>query len=42
MKKIGIITINDFFNYGNRLQNYALTYFLQKMNKNYGSVTTNG
>ena len=35
MKKIGIITINDFFNYGNRLQNYALTYFLQKMNKNY-------
>lgn len=24
MKKVGIITINDFNNYGNRLQNYAL------------------
>lgn len=29
-KKIGIITIMDYGNYGNRLQNYALTYYLQK------------
>lgn len=28
MKKIGILTINDNANYGNRLQNYALEYFL--------------
>src|SRR5690625_1218351 len=24
MKKVGIITLNGYFNYGNRLQNYAL------------------
>lgn len=30
MKKIGIITINDNNNYGNRLQNYALEKYLNK------------
>ena len=28
--KIGIITIMDYTNYGNRLQNYALYYFLKE------------
>lgn len=32
MKKIGIITIIDNNNYGNRLQNYALQEYLKKMN----------
>lgn len=31
MKKIGVITINDFNNYGNRLQCYALQHFLETM-----------
>lgn len=31
MKKIGILTLNGYFNYGNRLQNYALQEFI-KMN----------
>mgnify|MGYP003313632742 CR=1 FL=1 len=31
MKKIGLLTINDFNNYGNRLQNYAIQYHLKKM-----------
>lgn len=30
MKKIGIITLNGDFNYGNRLQNFALQYVLKK------------
>ena len=30
MKKIGILTINDNTNYGNRLQNYALQVYLEK------------
>lgn len=29
--KIGIITLNDFGNYGNRLQAYALPYYLNKL-----------
>ena len=29
IKKIGIITLNGYFNYGNRLQNYALTKYLE-------------
>ena len=33
MKKIGIITIIDYNNYGNRLQNYALQTILLKNNK---------
>lgn len=36
MCKIVIVTLNDPENYGNRLQNYALTLMLQK----YGEVTT--
>jgi len=31
MKKIAILTINDNNNYGNRLQNYAVTYTLENM-----------
>ncbi len=31
MSKIGIITLNGYFNYGNRLQNYALITYLQKL-----------
>ncbi|EHQ9041330.1 hypothetical protein KI121_002686, partial [Enterococcus faecalis] len=30
MKKIGIITLNGDFNYGNRLQNFALQHVLKK------------
>ncbi len=30
--RIGIITLNGYFNYGNRLQNYALHYALKKLN----------
>lgn len=29
MGKIGIITLNGYFNYGNRLQNYALEQVLR-------------
>ena len=32
MIKVGIVTINDFDNYGNRLQNYALQEFLKSQN----------
>lgn len=32
MKKIGILTINDYNNYGNRLQNYALQEILKILN----------
>ena len=31
MKKIGIITLNGYFNYGNRLQNYALQEVLKSL-----------
>ncbi|MBM7869848.1 hypothetical protein JOC70_001318 [Clostridium pascui] len=31
MKKIGIITLNGYFNYGNRLQNYALQEVLRSL-----------
>lgn len=34
MKRIGVLTLNDYFNYGNRLQNVALVYFLRQLNKN--------
>ena len=30
MKKIGIVTIIDYYNYGNRLQNYAVSYLLNE------------
>lgn len=32
MKKIGIVTLTGYFNYGNRLQNYALSHVLEKYN----------
>lgn len=32
MKKVGILTINDNDNYGNRLQNYAMQYILKENN----------
>ena len=38
MKKIGIITINDFNNYGNRLQCYAVQYYLENMGYNVENV----
>ena len=31
MKKVGILTINDYNNYGNRLQNYATQELLKAM-----------
>ena len=31
MKKIGLITINDDNNYGNRLQNYAVQKIINKL-----------
>ena len=31
MKKVGIITLNGYMNYGNRLQNYALQEFIKMM-----------
>ena len=34
MLKVGIITLNGYFNYGNRLQNYALQKFLKNINAN--------
>lgn len=33
--RIGIITLNDFYNYGNRLQNYALHRFIENLNCNH-------
>jgi len=35
MMRIGIITLNDFYNYGNRLQNYALHRFIENLNCNH-------
>mgnify|MGYP003312268585 CR=1 FL=1 len=32
MKKIGIVTLNDYVNFGNRLQNYALVKYLNEFN----------
>lgn len=32
--KIGILTLNGFFNYGNRLQNYALQSYLKSLSSN--------
>lgn len=32
VKKVGIVTIVDYNNYGNRLQNYALVFILKKLN----------
>lgn len=30
-KKIGIVTLHGYFNYGNKLQNYALKAILEKL-----------
>ena len=38
MKKIAILTLNGYFNYGNRLQNYALERFLIKLGYNVTTV----
>ena len=38
MKKIGILTINDINNYGNRLQNYAVQEVLKKENINVETI----
>lgn len=37
-KKIGIVTLHGYYNYGNRLQNYALKYFIDTLG--FESVTT--
>ena len=42
MKKIGIITINDNDNYGNRLQNYAVQEILKKLNIKPITITRKG
>lgn len=33
MKKVGIITLNAYCNYGNRLQNYALQKYIKNLSK---------
>lgn len=38
MKKIGIVTLNDNNNYGNRLQNYAVQAFVKKLNCDVESI----
>jgi len=30
-KKVGVVTLNGYYNYGNRLQNYAVEYILKEM-----------
>lgn len=38
MKKVAIVTITQNFNYGNRLQNYALQHFLEKMSMSVDTI----
>lgn len=38
MKKIGIITLHGYNNYGNNLQNYALVYIVEKLGYNVSTV----
>src|SRR5699024_7229341 len=38
MKKIGILTLNGYFNYGNRLQNYALQEILKRLGFNVETI----
>ena len=38
--KIGIITLNDNNNYGNRLQNYAVQQFLMQQNAEVETIVT--
>ncbi len=42
MKKVGIITINDFDNYGNRLQCYAVQNYLQKYDLDVENIYNSG
>lgn len=41
MKRIGILTLNGYFNYGNRLQNYALQEIITEMNFNVETIINN-
>ena len=41
MKKIGIITLTGYKNYGNRLQNYALQEYLKKFNYEVNTIWHN-
>ena len=41
MKKVGIITLNGYFNYGNRLQNYALQEVLKSLGFNVETIIYN-
>lgn len=41
MKKIAIVTLNGYFNYGNRLQNYALQEFLNSLGFNVQTIRFN-
>lgn len=38
MKRVGIVTLNGYFNYGNRLQNYALQETLKSMGFNVDTI----
>src|SRR5690606_22872129 len=38
MKKVGILTLNGYFNYGNRLQNYALQEVLKSFNYDVNTI----
>lgn len=41
MKNVSIVTLNGYFNYGNRLQNYALQEILRKLNLEVNTVRIN-
>ena len=41
MKKIAILTLNGYFNYGNRLQNFALQEILKSMKFEVETVINN-
>lgn len=41
MSKIGVITLDGNFNYGNRLQNYALSEYLKKMGHEVDNIVLN-
>ena len=41
MGKIGLITLNGYFNYGNRLQNYALQEVIKSLGFNVETVINN-
>lgn len=41
MKKVGILAINDYNNYGNRLQNFALQEVLNSLNIDVETIVNN-